>query len=123
MNTRHIIITAALGLGFLGTGTAAAYETMIGSHSGTSHTLYLDPWVQIFMPTHYDKLQTAASKVNANSSAMRFTLANDNDVFQDPNNGESEAGFTSDATKLCGSLACATVWRSGTTITEGPIGP
>jgi len=99
MKTASIIMTATLSL--LATGTASAYEYMAASHSGTSHTVYLDPWIQILMPSHYDKLQTAATKVNANSSAMRFTLANDNEVFQDPNNGESEAGFTSDSVKLC----------------------
>jgi len=52
---------------------------------------------------------------------MRFTLANDNDVYQDPNNGESEAGFTSDASRLCGSLACTTVWSTAGTITETDV--
>ena len=121
MKSTTTIMTANLSLSLLATGTASAYEYMAGSHSGTSHTLYLDPWVQILMPSHYDKLQAAATKVNANSSAMRFTLANDNEVFQDPNNGESEAGFTSDSGKLCGSLACATVWSLGGVITETDV--
>ncbi len=118
MKLTTITTMASLGLCLFGATTASAFEFTTGSHAGTSHTVYLDPWIQIIMPDHYDKLQLAATKVNANSSAMRFTLANDNDVIQALNNGESEAGLTSDAVKLCGSPACATLWRVGTTLIE-----
>jgi hypothetical protein len=47
---------------------------------------------------------------------MVRSLANDNDATQQLNNGESEAGFTSNSTKLCGSIACTTIWSSGGTL-------
>lgn len=97
--------------------TADAYVMRSATHSGSTHTVYLNPWIQILMPSSYDRLQDAASKVNANASALRFTLANDNDIVQANNNGESEADIIDTAT-VCSSIACAFVWSSGGNIIE-----
>lgn len=97
---------------------AHAYNFSANKIAGNSHTVYLDPDVETTMPDHYERLQTAATKLDANASAMRFVLANDNDQSQSLNNNESEVGFTSDSVKLCGSLGCTTRWSSGGTIVE-----
>lgn len=97
--------------------TADAYVMRSATHSGSNHTVYLNPWIQVLMPTTYDRLQDAAAKVNANASALRFTLADDNDVVQTLRNGESEADIL-DTSTVCSSIACAFIWSSGGTLTE-----
>ncbi len=97
---------------------ANAYQLNTNRLTGTSHTLNLDPDVQTTMPDEYAVLQNAANKLDANASNMRFVLVNDNDANQTLGNGESEAGFTRNTTKLCGRPACTTIWSSGGTIVE-----
>lgn len=95
-----------------------AYEMTNAVHTGTTHTLYVNPDVSASMPDHFDVLEIAESKLNANASALRFSLVNDNDNFSTLGNGESEVDFTSNNTKLCGSIACVTRWSSGGVLTE-----
>jgi hypothetical protein len=119
MHTKTLLAAAATSV--LATTSAHAYEMTSASQPSNTLTVYLDPWVQILMPNHYDKLQTAAAKVNGNASAMRFYLASDDDVSRSLGNGESEAEFTSNAATICNSLACTIRMTSGGDITEADV--
>jgi hypothetical protein len=104
-------ITAACALA--AARPAHAYQMTTATVPGTSHTLYLNPAVPVTMPDHYTSLLNAAMKLDANASAMRFTLAVDDDIIQAPNNGESEVDFVVNGSSTCGSLACTFRWGSG----------
>ncbi|PRP96106.1 matrixin family metalloprotease [Enhygromyxa salina] len=127
MRTTFISITLAgaattiTALGMLHASTPAHAYNLNNARSGSSTTMYLDPAVQGAMPSHYTALHNAAAKLNANPSNMRFSLVNDNDAVVANNNGESEVAFTSNNTKLCGSLACAWSWSSGGTLVESDV--
>lgn len=92
-----------------------------GSLAGTSHTLFLNPDVVTALPDHFAALQTAATKVNGNASAMRFTLTADDDLVQSPNNGESEVDFVVKGASTCGSIACEFSWFSGGVLVETDV--
>src|ERR1051325_7246364 len=97
-------IAAACALAAAGR-PAHAYQMTSATLPGASHTVYLNPAVPVVMPDHYTALQNAAMKLDANASAMRFTLAIDDDVTQATNNGESEVDFVVNGTATCGFLA------------------
>jgi len=92
---------------------AFAFNMRTATLPTNSHTLYLNPWVQLLMPDHYAILQQAADIVDGNASQMRFTMANDDDTSISTGNGESEIDFTSDAVALCGRTGCTHVLTDG----------
>jgi len=121
---RNKIITIALAAATLlvqAPAPAKAYNLTGNQRAGNSTTLYLNPWVQLFLPDHYTALQNAANKLSANPSNMRFAVANDNDVVFAVGNGESEIDFVNDPVLLCNSLACTWNISSGGTITESDV--
>ena len=102
--------------------TASAYEMRTSTWAGSTVTLEVNLLVPALMPDHYDILQSAEDKVDANASALRFALTVDDDATSDTDNGESELDFTDDSTLLCGSLACAWVYSHGDgTIDEADV--
>lgn len=101
--------------------TANAYE-LGNPRSGNSTTLYASPDIALTLPDHFESLENAANKLNANPSTMRLTLATDNDYVVAGNNGESEVAMVpSGAAGLCGSIACTLNWSAGGTIVESDV--
>lgn len=100
---------------------AHAYVVAASILPGTSQTLYVNPNVSAALPDHLDRLEDAAAKIDLNASAMRFSLVTDDDAVSALGNGESEVDFTSNNTKLCGSLACTTRWNAGGFVTEADV--
>lgn len=108
MRKAFVIITLLLL-----TSTASAFVMHPAKWPTNSHTMYLNPWVQIIMPDHYTILVQAAELVDENASAMRFVMANDDDLSITIGNNESEIDLTDDAVDLCGAVACTHVRSDG----------
>jgi hypothetical protein len=103
----------ALFLALCASGSAHAYEMRPASHSGGTHTLYAQRVLSVLMPSHYAMLQNAESKVNANVSALRFSMSRDDDYSVGTSNGESEVWMTVGADTLCSSIACTIIRTDG----------
>ncbi len=116
-----LALTTLTATALLHAPTAADAYQLGNPRAGNSTTLYLDPTIQASLPDHYTALQNAAAKLNANPSNMRFSLVNDNDYSSVTNNGESEVSFSTNATDLCGSLACTHNISSGGEIIESDV--
>lgn len=97
---------------------ASAFQMRPESVPASTHTVYLNGWVQLFLPDEYDALMDAAELVDENASTQRFELVIDDDVFYAINNTESESGMTTDAALLCGRIACTTLVVGGGDILE-----
>lgn len=97
----------------MSSSSAFAFKMKAATLPTGSHTLYLDPSVQLSMPDHYAILQQAATIVDQNASTMRFAMANDDDTSIAVGNGESEIAIAADVLAQCGSPACTHVLTDG----------
>lgn len=103
------------------TSAAHAFQMRTQTWATNTVTVNVNPDVALSFPQYYSKLITAESKVNANASALRFDLVDDNDVISATGNGENELNFTSDPALLCGSIACTFVVTNATRILEADV--
>lgn len=93
--------------------TASAYEPLASEWDVSTVSLKLNLVDSTLLPDQTAVLETAESKINANSSALRFSMSVDDDVVSASDNGESEILFTDDSTSLCSSKGCTWVWAHG----------